>query len=426
MAITDTYGTYEDVTKTLRTTEEFITPGSGAPYQFNVHLSSYQAKWRIGSRNPRRYQQFLANSEATTAYYHRGRHFTYSPARATIHFRDVFSGNIPRTWTYEGDMLFNQIPAAATDFDASLYALAENRSLQSFVGKIRGKITSFQGGVAIGEARETFGMLRQPLGGIRRSLEQYVNKLLKLKSRAIRGKLRTAKLLEQAAETWLETSFGWKPFFKDVEDLCETLGRLGEKPPDRESVRSSGFAESQTTSIIEAGVAFEGKLIAELHRLHRIDHRFYGSVDCTPGGGVGLDSEKFGLGPENFLPTVWEVIPYSFLVDYFTNIGKIVDAVSLCSNRVKRIAWARQASLSYVMKGGRFKSPTDGVTHIETTGSGSSGRASKNCRSYQRGVYSGSLVPDFQWKIPTNVNQYINLASLAILRGKALPFKSLG
>jgi hypothetical protein len=50
----------------------------------------------------------------------------------------------------------------------------------------------------------------------------------------------------------------------------------------------------------------------------------------------------FGLSPEEFVPTVWELLPWSFLVDYFTNIGDILEAGATDTSTV---AWIEQATI---------------------------------------------------------------------------------
>jgi hypothetical protein len=35
------------------------------------------------------------------------------------------------------------------------------------------------------------------------------------------------------------------------------------------------------------------------------------------------------LTPKDFLPTAWDLLPFSFIADYFANIGDIINAVSL-------------------------------------------------------------------------------------------------
>jgi hypothetical protein len=37
-------------------------------------------------------------------------------------------------------------------------------------------------------------------------------------------------------------------------------------------------------------------------------------------------SARAGLDPGNWLPTIWELIPYSFVVDYFSNVQEVISS----------------------------------------------------------------------------------------------------
>ena len=56
---------------------------------------------------------------------------------------------------------------------------------------------------------------------------------------------------------------------------------------------------------------------------------------------------SFGLSAWEFVPTLWELIPYSFLVDYFTNVGGIIASWSYRSLGTdwvaKNVKWERSA-----------------------------------------------------------------------------------
>jgi hypothetical protein len=58
----------------------------------------------------------------------------------------------------------------------------------------------------------------------------------------------------------------------------------------------------------------------------RVDYRITAVVKTGAVNGVKSIPSTFGLLPERFLPTVWELIPYSFVADYFINVGDIISS----------------------------------------------------------------------------------------------------
>lgn len=68
-----------------------------------------------------------------------------------------------------------------------------------------------------------------------------------------------------------------------------------------------------------------------------VDERRYESVDCTikgafvyrnPDGNFPIP-KLFGLDLSDLAPTTWELIPWSFFVDYFTDVGNAIEAASV-------------------------------------------------------------------------------------------------
>jgi hypothetical protein len=131
---------------------------------------------------------------------------------------------------------------------------------------------------------------------------------------------------EAAANMWLELQYGWKPLLKDVDDAFKALTRLHDRPASfihkisTVKKKSGGsFTASYVWSVSPAG---SGELLidwAEDYKIalvYTVDNDFYSRVQS-----VDL------LNP---LGTAWELIPFSFVADWFIPIGDYLNTLDAC------------------------------------------------------------------------------------------------
>lgn len=128
-----------------------------------------------------------------------------------------------------------------------------------------------------------------------------------------------------AANAWLEYQYGWKPFMKDVQDAVNTLMDVVDSPACRVgSVRSSKRRFNQVTIpdtrvFIDSGenVYVRGDYVQEVVESLRVAWRFTTNPRDLPA--------RFGL--LNPLEVVWELVPFSFVADWFLPIGDYLSAL---------------------------------------------------------------------------------------------------
>jgi hypothetical protein len=124
------------------------------------------------------------------------------------------------------------------------------------------------------------------------------------------------------------------------------------------------------------------------------------------------DHKDLGFTLSEFVPTVWELIPYSFLVDYFTNFGEVVSAVSY-----------PRSNFRWIMKWTITDRKDELLAPWMEPGSNPLGKnkaigdpCSVVTRQIVRAPYYGSLIPDFRFEIPGLSMKWLNLAALAANR----------
>jgi hypothetical protein len=60
-------------------------------------------------------------------------------------------------------------------------------------------------------------------------------------------------------------------------------------------------------------------------------------------GSVERLGQLAGFQPSNWIPALYEVIPYSFLIDYVSNVGDIIEAA--CTSQAN-VTWVNRSSLN--------------------------------------------------------------------------------
>lgn len=124
-----------------------------------------------------------------------------------------------------------------------------------------------------------------------------------------------------AANTWLEVQYGWKPMLNDVKNAAEALAEANLRNGEQEtfSTRSSIKVERRIfeSYTAQAGQGFQNDILTTVNMSRRGVWRFKRKAADLPG--------LFGL--VNPFEVVWEIIPFSFVADWFLPIGNYLSAL---------------------------------------------------------------------------------------------------
>lgn len=313
------------------------------------------------------------------------------------------------------------------ELDWSSYEDAVNRALMNFIAQANSVNRAFQGGVFLGELRETIHQIRHPLSAIQGLLTNYL-KTVKKRSRMVRPFQARKRAIRSAAaarsraksslqsvisDTWLEAQFGIKPLVNDVRDAAIALARYQvDGFPSKVVSGKAKVSQFAGDSIFQRAVG-TGHVFTRIRRSTSLQVRIYGCIKCTTASDASRALALTGLTWRDFLPTAWELIPYSFLVDYFSNVGSIVEAA--CFNTAS-VAWvnigvyvssvSEQVEQSFVP----FPSPNG---HYSRTGSSftPSGPMKFERFTKTRQPYIGSYMPTLAFKLP-GIRQSLNISAL--------------
>jgi len=427
MPISDVSTLYQEVWGTISEWLQNQTPGSRQKLE-----APFRPIYKIGLRNAGWKAQIAAGVDATTPFTGVFMKREWAPygGYATTVFNDGINPPVYQSWSREGN-LFGTYTYPSLAFDTDSFTVAKNQALTEFDKRIRSKLKSFSGGTFLGEIVETVHQIRNPMQAMRKQLGRHLDILagakhvagMNFRRNPTRIQSINTTLLNTASSTWLETQFGLKPLFADVADLTLALKDKLEKKHGLVDVSARGQGETQRSIFTFDDSAAPG-IKAELHNIVRTVVRFYGSVYADFFGARLSDAEKYGLGPSDFLPTVWELIPYSFLVDYFANIGDMVNSFSTVRNRVNRISYSYRQDYVQDIRGftrGILAPLPPGGSY--TSSYVVAGKDKWTCTRIGRAKWTGSLIPDFQVKLPMSPTKLFNIAALGVQHRGLLPFK---
>jgi hypothetical protein len=128
------------------------------------------------------------------------------------------------------------------------------------------------------------------------------------------------------ADNWLEFQYGWKPLLMDIDGILDALGTLAEKSPFVRRVTASAkqrggyvdFTPSLYAGSVAPGLQIKTKV--------KIETRC--KICCTFRLNSALRSFMAQTGFTNPINLVWEILPFSFVVDWFLPVGAYLQGIT--------------------------------------------------------------------------------------------------
>jgi len=221
---------------------------------------------------------------------------------------------------------------------------SDNQALSQAFDRLRQQSRHAQGLVFLGELRETLKFLKSPFKGAREMIEGYFKQLSKMKTVGGRSRGRKASrrtIVQEAGNTWLEVAFGLKPLINDVKDIAEAAARF-QHDSRRTVIVSNGSSQKGFDGGGSTTIGNYVQVVQHWHELVECQTRYKCALDYRSSAEFGsmerLQSLS-GFALEDFVPAVYELIPWSFLVDYFSNLGQVIEGG--CTN-TSNVAWTNK------------------------------------------------------------------------------------
>lgn len=151
---------------------------------------------------------------------------------------------------------------------------------------------------------------------------------------------RWRKRAKLPADAWLEYHFGWEPLVKDIGSSIDILQGTGKSGPHSKTYTHghSSSSGSRHTNL-ERNDYFHSSFDVGHDLLKWKMSVRMGSVVTTTNQNLALANQ---MGFVNPLSVVWEAVPFSFVVDWFGNVGQCLGAMTDSVGFGYENAWTTQ------------------------------------------------------------------------------------
>jgi hypothetical protein len=285
------------------------------------------------------------------------------------------------------------------------------------------------------ELGKTIQMIRRPLKGSLDLIAKYkrtVNASLKYKGKRLTS---TEAQLGAWANAHLEYRYGWKPLMQDIGDAIKAMttavnaagsAGLRSRHVTRDGWRGNASGRGDVTANVCPGYQASTVHYEHLFTVRVDSGLIYDIVEPSKGEAIRY---ALGLTLDQVPSHAWEVVPFSFVVDWFVNVGDFLNASRLRPGFVFGGDWTTQSVRSNcVSKITRLfiQVVTDVVGNYTHTG----GEYKEDILTTTRIVNSGA--PSWPTPLPgaLSANQMLDGASLIVgqllgvippgIRGKTL------
>jgi hypothetical protein len=283
--------------------------------------------------------------------------------------------------------------------------------------------------VAFGERKRTAEMITDSVVKIRKAVRSarrldFSNSLrhlagVKEKSRSRRAKLRPADDRE-VSSGWLEIQYGWKPLLSDVHGACEELRRNDERHPERYtcSVKGSASSGRQVSYEYRPQITWpNGQGIRwKCHRRTRSRESAFVRLDYVLANPTLATLAQVGI--TNPLEVAWELVPFSFVADWFIPVGSYLGSLDAAlgwdflGGSVTQVSKRTRAGRAFLLD-----FPINS-SHYAVPGSFNSEWASHYRAKMDRTTYSSSPIPGLP-RLEKDPVRGLRLANAIALLGQA-------
>ena len=300
---------------------------TGSGYQPVTVRGAYRFQDSLtGSYNPNWRSQIENGTNATTNC--TGIKYRTEGSSSFTYYRTGHYNNVPKTKVtthVSGNLGPNMAFPAPGSASSSLISQVRNRAIRKFLDQAKSARSSFEAGQDIGEIGQTVRALIRPMDSLKKLTLGYFASLKKAK----RKFPKSSDLRKALSDSYLEYRFGWRPLALDIADAISGLSDR-ERMRETASLRASATGSEKIDSYSSLYQPFaNGFYNMSVNVYCTYSYRIKGAIRLNLDHGRIPVMQALQLSTLNdFAVTAWDLLPFSFVVDYFANVGDIINAIT--------------------------------------------------------------------------------------------------
>lgn len=289
-----------------------------------------------------------------------------------------------------------------TSLDSSIVSKVVNEASAKALSRMR---SGFSAGTVLGELKQTLKMVRSPANGLRKLTDNYISKAQAYRYEWLRRGMSERYrryLLSALPDLYLEFQFGWKPLASDIESGIEAVSRAAKSPKGMMLSGTSKLSVTLPRTLVASYNNFPTSAYQlRVERAVRCDYSARVKGRASLKLGFGMPAFQAGSTIPDMVPTLWNLAPWSFLLDYFGNVGQVLEAQATAS--LVKCDWGC-SSMKCVITTQNF---------VRYSNASSSSSTSSKCVHFQRRKITGSFpIPSISFEQTPSQGQSMNIGAL--------------
>lgn len=252
--------------------------------------------------------------------------------------------------------------------------------------------------------------------GARERAMSVVDRLRQRVASKVKRTTKATDIAKIVSEVWLELRYAWRPLLYDMHDIEKAINRMqaGIEDPlhrayDTERVtakETSTFAQTTVKLPGTSALSFPGCLISQ-RRISTVEVKLHASV--------GLQVRTREVTMTDPFVTAWELVPFSFVLDWFVSIGDVLAAFSPFATGELRYATLGVTTTQIEMASNLIV-PRPGIG-VESNSMSACTRT-RTTTSYVRRLASPQ--PTLAWQVDLNAYKILDLVALWLAQNASL------